>query len=372
MKPIFIPDYKNTVMNVSCSILKHYGYPTKYDTILLCDRLLAKNYRNIVLILIDGLGESIIERYHDVTANLRRDHVDTISSVFPPTTAAATTAVLTGEPPVVTGWLGWSQYLKEEDRSVILFTNKDYYDDSISFSEHLADKYVPVEQIYSKIKKVAPDVKTKEIFPAFKEPLHDSFMKQCQTIIKTIDEPGRHFVYVYWDKLDYNMHAEGPASDLVKTTLAEIDNSYGYLTGNLPDDTIIILIADHSQVGVLPIDLSEYPDFTSTFLHWPSIESRATAFFIKGDQKPIFESLFVKYFGKHFILYRTEEVLGMHLFGYGAEHPRLREFLGDYLAVAIDEYHFRFRSDTFVMKGQHAGLLAEESLVPLIIHEKKR
>ena len=127
-------------MNVSCSILKHYGYPTKYDTILLCDRLLAKNYRNIVLILIDGLGESIIERYHDVTANLRRDHVDTISSVFPPTTAAATTAVLTGEPPVVTGWLGWST-ISKEDRSVILFAAR-LYDDSISFFEHLADKYV--------------------------------------------------------------------------------------------------------------------------------------------------------------------------------------------------------------------------------------
>jgi len=372
MKPIFIPDYKNTIMNVTCSILKHYGYPTKYDTIPACDRLLEKNHRNVILILIDGLGKSIIDKYPSASANLRSDYVDTISSVFPPTTVAATSSVLTGEPPVVTGWLGWSQYLKEEDRSVVLFTNKDYYDDSVVFREHLANKYVPYENIYAKIKRAAPDVSTKEIFPAFREPHHDTFHKQCETIIDTIAEPGRHFVYTYWDKLDYNMHAEGPDSELIKATLGDIDEAYRYLIDNIPEDTIIILLADHSQVAVLPINLWEYPDLTDTFVHLPSIESRAAAFFIKNDMKVAFESLFTKYFGKYFILYRTEEVLAMNLFGYGEEHPLLREFLGDYLAIAIEEYHFRFKKDSFVMKGQHAGFLMEETLVPLIIHDKKR
>jgi predicted AlkP superfamily pyrophosphatase or phosphodiesterase len=372
MKPLFIPDYKHTIMNVSCSILKHYGYPVKYDSIALLDDKLEKNYQNIVLILIDALGKSIIDKYPSETTNLRKDYVDTVSSVFPPTTVAATTSVLTGEPPIRTGWLGWSQYIKEEDKSVILFTNKDYYDDDFVFTENIANKYVPITNIYAKIKEASPDVETKEIFPAFREPEHDSFHKQCETIIKIVSNPGRHFVYTYWDKLDYNMHQDGPESELIRKTVSDIDEAYHFLTENLPKDTIAIVIADHSQIGVLPINLFEYKDVIDTFAHEPSIESRAAAFFIKKGKESEFEDLFTKHFGRYFILYKPEEVLGMNLFGFGEEHPRLRGFLGDYLAIAIDNYHFRFRNESFVMKGQHAGFLAEETLVPLIVHEKRR
>jgi hypothetical protein len=45
--------------------------------------------------------------------------------------------------------------------------------------------------------------------------------------------------------------------------------------------------------------------------------------------------------------------------------------LGDYIAIATDHYILSAQNTGFVMKGQHAGLLAEEMLVPLIIYSKK-
>jgi len=60
----------------------------------------------------------------------------------------------------------------------------------------------------------------------------------------------------------------------------------------------------------------------------------------------------------------------MNLFGYTSEHPRFREFLGDYMAIAISDMYFVFFQTDFFMKGQHAGLTSEEMLVPLVVFSK--
>jgi len=372
MKPILFPDYKNSILNLSNSLLYYYGCQPLYPTLPLLDEQLKQHeYRNVALILIDALGDALLAKHPDVSRHLAEDKIGTITSVFPPTTVAATTSVLTGLPPLVTGWIGWMQYVREEDRNVVFFTNKDYYDDTTEFAYRVAEKIVPIEQIYSRIEKQNPDVATKEIFPAFREPEHDSFAKEVDTLLATLKEPGRHFAYVYWDKLDYTMHEFGPDADETKMALQLVDSGYKNLKDNLPDDTLVILIADHGQVGVLPIEIRDYEDLWDTFAKMPSLESRATAFFIKPERKVEFERLFLEYFRDKYVLYRTEDALAMDLFGYGTKHPKTEEFLGDYLALAIDSYYFKLNQSTFTMKGQHAGLLAEETLIPLIIHSKK-
>lgn len=371
MKPILFPDYKNSVLNVANSILKYYGCPVMHPSLITIDERLNRKFRNVILILVDALGDAILDKHPQESSHLKHDKVSTITSVFPPTTVAATTSVLTGLPPITTGWLGWMQYVKEEDKNVVFFTNKDYYNESTEFSYQVANKYVPIKQIYEIIEEHNPDVLTKEIFPAFRDPEHDSFLKEMQSVVKTCKEPGKHFVYAYWDKLDYTMHEVGPDAQETKDVLKLIDGGYLYLKENLPDNSIVFVIADHGQVAVSPIEIREYKDLWDTFSVAPSIESRATAFFIKPDRKTEFESLFLEYFRDKYVLYKSEDVLKMNLFGFGKKHPKIDEFIGDYLGIAIDNYYFKLNSGPFTMKGQHAGLLAEETVVPLIIFEKK-
>jgi len=371
MKPILFPDYENSILNVSNSILKYYGCPVLHPSLKIVDDRLNRKFRNVILVLVDALGDSILEKHPEEGSALRRDQETTITSVFPPTTVAATTSVLTGLPPITTGWLGWMQYILEEDKNVVFYTNKDYYNDSTEFSYQVADKYVPIKQIYEIIEEHNSDVSTKEIFPAFREPEHDSFLKEMQAVVNTCIEPGKHFIYAYWDKLDYIMHEFGPDAQETKDVLELIDNGYVFLKENLPKDSIVFVIADHSQVSVSPIKIREYKDLWDTFAKSPSIESRATAFFIKPDRKTEFESLFREYFRDKYVLYKTEDILKLNLFGFGNKHPKTDEFLGDYMGIAIDNYYFKLNEDPFTMKGQHAGLLAEETIVPLIIFEKK-
>jgi len=64
---IVYPDYSNSIANLANSILKKWGLPTNGKTLELLDRYLAKDYKNVVVILLDGMGRCIIER------NLEKD-----------------------------------------------------------------------------------------------------------------------------------------------------------------------------------------------------------------------------------------------------------------------------------------------------------
>lgn len=370
VKPIYIPDYKQSILNVTCSILQNYGVTPKHDTLPILDKLLNKKYRNIVYILVDAMGDSILEKHKNVASSLLGDRIEVISSVFPPTTTSATTSVLTGLTPIETGWIGWCQYVKKIDKTVVYFTNEDYYNPGYKFDFSVSDDVAPVTTIFEKIESINPDITTGSIFPAFREPHHHTFMKQCESVVSICNNPGEHFLYVYWDKLDTYLHEYGTESAEVKDMLASVNKGYEYLKHNLDDDSIIIMIADHSQVDVLPINIKEHPEIWSCLLRNPSIESRASTFFIKEGYQKQFVEAFNRYYGKYFVLYTRDQVLNMGLFGKGIEHESIKDVIGDYLAIAVDSYYFKLFDDNFVMKGQHAGLLYEESMVPLICNKK--
>jgi hypothetical protein len=371
MKPIVFPDYKKSILNVSTSILNHYGVKISHPTLPLLDSHLSKNYRNIVLILVDGLGEDAIIKHLSSSSKLYQNMASTLTSVFPSTTVAATTSVLSGKTPLETGWLGWHQYISEEDASVIFFLNRDYY--SLKSYDYLvAERYVPYLNIYQQITAVSPHIHTHEIFPAFRTPEHTTFAKICETIKNTIQADGKHFVYAYWDKVDSLMHEYGPYSKPVHDMIMSVEEGYANLIASIEDDTLVIVIADHGQVDVETIQLTNYPLIIDTLKRLPSNESRASVFYVKDSMHEVFENAFNSQFRQYFNLYKTEDLLKMGLFGNGKEHPRLRDFLGDYVAIAIDHYILSTVNNDFVMRGQHAGLLKEEMIVPLIIHSPKK
>lgn len=371
MKPIVFPNYQQSILNLSNSLLAHYGATPHHATLPIVDEFLKKGYRNVLLVLIDGLGQANLDRLSDPHSVLREHRIGTLNSVFPPTTVAATTAIMSGKTPIETGWLGWCQYVKELDKSVVFFTNKDYYDEEVTFDHNVASTYVPYDNLYKQIEAASPDVKTHEIFPAFRTPQNDTFLKQVDVALALTKEPGRHFAYVYWDQLDSLMHEFGPGSIEVKRQLDQIEEGVAKLNELIESDTIVLLIADHGQVDVCPIDLTKYTALWDTLSHEPSIESRATSFFVKPGLEPHFESLFRLFFRDYFVLYKKEDVLQMELFGPGKPHPKFDEFLGQYLAIAVDAYYFKTNRGRFEMKGQHAGLCADEMLVPLVIFKKE-
>ena len=116
---------KNSLVNLSNSILKHFGAESFHESIPEIDTLL-KGHKIVVAVLFDVMGQNIFRKHLKEDSLIRSHYVTTNNSTYPPTTAAATTAFLTGKYPIETGWLGWTEYFKEYDRNVILFKNVDY------------------------------------------------------------------------------------------------------------------------------------------------------------------------------------------------------------------------------------------------------
>ena len=372
MKNIVIPDYQNCLMNISTSILRHYGVDTPFATLGILDKELAKGYRNVVVILIDAMGSEILKKHPEQTEYLLANQKDILTTVFPSTTVSATTSMLTGRPPIINGWIGWLQFIKEEERSVIFFLNKDFYDDTHEFNYNVSEKYAPITKIYELIENNSPDVSAVEIFPEFKTPEHKTFKDICDSILRTTQAKGKHFVYAYWDKVDTYLHKYGTTSDIVRDHLDEIDKDMRSLIENLGDDTLVIVTADHGQIDIEEIELWNYPDIIDTFEHKPSIEARATAFFIKEGMKDQFEKEFNKHFNEYFILYKSEDFLKTKYLGEAKEHHKLKEFLGDYFSVAVDKYSFKLVDSKRSFKAQHAGLTKDEMLTPMIMFNPKK
>ena len=123
---IVMPDYNHCILNLITSILKNYDVETKYNTLEKVDELLEKKYKNIVLVILDGLGDNILNTISP-DGIFSKNKIDKITSVYPSTTTAAMTTYYSGKPPVETAWIAWSQYFKEYGRSLDVLPEKDSY-----------------------------------------------------------------------------------------------------------------------------------------------------------------------------------------------------------------------------------------------------
>lgn len=363
------PNFEESIMNVSNSFLHHYQIHTNYPGIKELNIELSKNYNHIIYVLLDGMGVNVINKHLKESDLLKKHLVKTITSVFPPTTVAATNSVLSGLPPISTGYIGWVQYFKEEDTDLAVFLNQDFYTDK-KFDELLRDKYLKYDNIMTKISNKHPDVITNRLFPSFIEDgtcesLHDA-VEQALVITHNTD---KSFTYLYWTQPDLIEHHAGVYSHDVKKMMKNINKDFEELCHNISEDTLIVTIADHGLVDVTEINLYEYKELMDMLKRKPSIEPRACNFFVKDDYIDDFKTEFNKHFEGKYILLNKKEIFESNTFGIGEKHPLVDMFIGDYMAISVSEYMFKI-NDSKAYKAHHAGLTEEEMMVPLIIYKK--
>lgn len=364
MKYMF-PNYTDGLSNLTNSILKYFDIKPFHNTILELDEILnEKNYKNVILILYDGMGSNILKRNLKSNSFLRTNKIKDIHAVFPPTTTASTTTILTGLNPNEHGWLGWDLYFKDIHETVTMFLNtKKDTEDKVS-DESVAHKYYPYTSIIELINK-----KHKAYYVSpFSEYTYQNLEDMYQVISKLCNTGNKNFIYAYYHEPDHTMHELGTDAKEIKAILNEIDEGTKKLCASL-DNTLVIVVADHGHLNSKAITLSDYKDVFETLKRDISIEGRACNFFIKEDEKENFKNLFNKYFAKDFILYTKEEVINTNIFGIGQNHFRFEDSLGDYLAIAISNKYFRYNENSVKYTSMHAGITEDEILVPLIVYK---
>ena len=126
-KNIVMPDYNHCILGTISSILKYYGVETEHKTSEKLDKILdERQYKNVIFLVLDGLGEHILNKISP-KGILYENKIDCVTSVYPSTTTAALTTYYAGKPPYETGWIGWSQYFKEYGRTIDMFSHNESY-----------------------------------------------------------------------------------------------------------------------------------------------------------------------------------------------------------------------------------------------------
>ena len=387
-----LPDYDNCLVNLANSVLKRFGAETLHKTLPLADTYLSDGHRNVVVLLMDAMGMSILEKHLDKDGFLRSHCVWAFDSVYPPTTVAATTSILSGLYPNEHCWLGWDIYYPGIGKNVTVFSNneqlrekdgaepvgissegKKIWDES-SLEEpkpaadfHASFAYTPYKNLIDRINGAGGKAFASIPFlPPFPSDF-DAILRRVEELCK---EDGEKYIYAYWDEPDQTMHRTGTKSKETKELVRTLEKKIEEFASRL-EDTLLIITADHSHMDSENHCMLDYPDICECLLRKPSFEPRTLNLFVKEECRDSFPEIFKKHFGDNFLLLTREEVLEEKVFGPEKDNDLLKELIGDFVALAVSPVSvFNTHYEGQVMPGGHAGLTKEEIKIPLIVVER--
>lgn len=368
-KKFVLHDYDNCIVNLSNSILRNFGIMPGGESLALADQFLDKGYKNVVLLLFDGLGTCIMKGNLKKSGFLRTHYVDSICTVFPPTTVAATTSAMSALQPIEHAWLGWDCYYPQADKNVTVFLNTEQGTSKPVADENLAWKYCGYQSVVDRIKESGG--RAYHVTP-FVEPYPSSFDAICSQIRSNCEEDGKKYIYAYWNEPDSIMHKYGCYSEEAKQVISELEKKVEAMCGQL-EDTLLIITADHGHIDGRNAVITEYPAIMECLVRMPSIEPRALNLYVKEEKRAQFEREFEKEFGGDFVLLTKEEIYASGLFGTKTPHKNVDAMIGDYVAIGMTDLTiFNTREEADRVKGVHAGYTKEEIQIPIIIYESKR
>lgn len=369
--PFIKPDFNNNIINITATIAEFLGCPNDKPVLPELAKELKEGYKNIVFIILDGLGINPIEKNLTAGSFLKRNIKSVVTSVFPSTTTNATTTYLTNKYPMEHGWFGWSLYFEELKRAVDIFPETDSFTRE-PIEKGYVKKVLPVEPFY---KNANSDYTINSVVPEYwnHECQHRYVWKNSDEMFGHIagicQNEGRQFIYAYCDQPDSTMHRFGVTSAEAKNVINDLNNRIEELYSKLTD-TLFIVTADHGQVDIDGyIDIYTDTEITS-LLEWPQfLEARAAAFKVKESCHKEFIEIFNKKYGKDFELFKTEDLINDNYFGGNIINVNAK-LLGDYIAIGKTNKVMRLTPFSHDYKGHHTSL-TEEMEVPLIFIGKK-
>lgn len=363
------PDYDNSILSIPNSLLKYYGATPHHATLPLLDGLLAKDYRNVVLLVMDGMGVNVLNRNLPKDAFLHRQLRQQISSVYPCTTTAAITSILSGKTPMEHGWIGYSNYFREADQCIDLFSNRESGTKNAASGEHLPNRLLAYEDIFTQL---GDRVKTYAVSP-FSEYAANTMEEVCGHIEVLCRQRHKKFIYAYHYQPDYDMHDYGVSASEIQRRMVDYNRRLDGLAASLKD-TLLLITADHGMTDIHMQCVEDTPEISQALVRHICMEPRCCSLYVKKECKADFKQRFLRAFGDEFLLVPHDEFLQSGLMGSGIPHPKVPDFVGDFVAIAVSHTALWYRDvdgECNDFHGAHAGLTTEEMMVPLLVVEKE-
>lgn len=385
-------DYSQSLLALSASLLQGMGCPPGHETLDLLPPEEVASYRHIVLMVFDGMGYSFLKEGLADMDMPPEAELYKISSVFPPTTAAAMTTLYTGLSPAEHGYFGWTLYMKDPGCYLNILPGT-LLGKGAPAGEVLDQVYaqLPVTSIYTRIENegdrrqgflVQPQSiggsrysrMTTQSAQVIKYKRDKDFARAVYSPVKK-NPDEKTFTLCYSENPDKQMHLSGTRGPWAEDYRKKLGHLFCKLASRYRDSSTLLLItSDHGMV-----DMEEYyainedPELMDLLARPPFPESRLLSFFVKEGKKDLFRERFLRKLGKDFMLVGGAEFLKKPWLGPGKLHPCYQDYVGDFVALATGRKGIKYygteksqKRKPGCFKAHHAGFRPEEFSIPLI------
>ena len=339
--------------------------------------------RHVVLLVIDGLGETQLES--GPAPALRASLRGTMTSVFPSTTASAVTTFLTGLAPVehaVTGWFTWLRELGEII-APLPFTTRAGRTDLTALGVVPADLFIG-PSVFERVRADCHSVQPAHLIDSAYSRAHTrgaeprGFKRLDELVDAIVDivrgARRRTYVSAYWPVLDTLSHKLGASSSRTRRHLAAIDTRFERLRAALAGSgALLVVTADHGFIDIRPesrLDAGIVPGLAPMLSRPLCGEPRVAYCYVRDDPRADFARRAGEGLSGAARVVESASMIEAGWFGLADPHPRLRERVGDYALVMQEDYAIRDRIEgekPFRHIGVHGGVSREEMRVPLVV-----
>jgi predicted AlkP superfamily pyrophosphatase or phosphodiesterase len=367
---IALPNYQNSFLGVLSSIRRYFKASNIYQSNDLLDEVLARRYKNVVLIVLEGLSDRILRANLPTDTFLRAMRRRTVTSVFPSAKLPCLHSFLSGTAPNEHGVIGNKIFFKEygavysaADVAISSPVNEiAHYEDifkGISETVNppkvtvLSDINLPIDTENTTFERIA------------------DFAAAAKKIRTVCRSEGDTFTGVYMDETAEIIRKFGTISDELYEALMKIDSELTKLQESLRE-TVFIVLPTHGFTDLKNrVSAASVPGLSDTLIIYPTLANRAANFFVKPDRIEEFFGIYDELMRYDFTLYSRAQVKSQNLFGLYRSHKRIDDFLGDCLMVSIGGCEV---SDGGAKPDRAVcgGITEDEMILPLIIAETEQ
>lgn len=376
------PNYHDgSIVNLVASIGRGLGAANAYEPLPLLPPETVAEARNVVLLIIDGLGHDFLQRH---PSHLARHLRGRITSVFPSSTAPAISSLVTGVAPQQHGVTGWFMQFREFGTVGMILPYRPRYSpfpfdskqlpvenllgqpsffDGLDTKSHYLMHHQLVDSAYSIM---AAGTAQRQDYQS----LSDLFGNLVGIVRKG---DNAKYIYSYWPMFDALAHRHGVDSEAVDDHFRQIDQEFQRCVEALAGtDTLLIVTADHGFIDTAPqqtLRLEHYPDIQECLSLPLCGEPRVAYCYVHHNRAADFERLVLEQLGHGVTLNRAEDLVAGDWFGLGTPSNRLLERIGDYVLICKDNHVIKDRlpmEQRWHDTGVHGGVSAREMYVPLL------
>ncbi len=334
--------------------------------------------QHIVLLLLDGLGDRLLARTGQATGLFNTHRVGALSSVFPTTTSAAISALMTGHPPGQHGVLAWHMHLQDSIFTTLLWRHRQQN----GARAPRESEVFRAEPVFARIKRegfqVHPHFLVDSPFSRRHRGKARGFSaRNLNELLGQINHisqrPGRTFSYVYWPELDSLGHKHGVGSAQWRDAFQRIESGVEQLVSKLRGRPVTLVVtADHGMVdahGGACQPISKHPELLDCLAAPVAGEPRAAFCRVKAERLDEFDALCRERHSDTLYSLPVAEAFSRGLFGPDPDLS-LQTRAGDRILLMQDKHtlvEVLPGEELPSMVGVHGGLHQDEIDIPLVV-----